>query len=94
MSTPSDHRLLQELDTHHDRIVEGLHGVLGDHGAHAEELAGCIEALGDALWTAQDASLKHDAGEELGRKQRTQLGRLPKLEASLEALIALSHIRR
>lgn len=83
-----------ELDRERDRIVEGLHEALGDHGATLDELGAVVEALSAALWSAEHAAHARESGEKLERKGRGQLRRHGVLEQTGQALIALSGLHR
>lgn len=88
MNDQENHPLLEELDTYRTQHVEAIFSALGDHGANVDQIEAILEALGDALWSAYDASNKIASGEDVGRKARGQARRLSTLEETLRALLA------
>lgn len=86
--------LLEEFDRDRDRVIEGVHAALGDHGATLEQIEGVVAALSDALWASQDADQRAQQGEKIERKARGQRRRLAALEGALDALISLSGVRQ
>lgn len=85
---PDTHPLLEELDAYREQHVEAIFSALGDHGANVDQIEALLEALGDALWSAHDASTRIAHGEDVGRKARGQARRLTTIEEATRALLA------